>query len=36
MKKLLTLFCLCLAACDRSLQGDRRLQREMTEQEVPS
>ena len=34
MKKLLTLFCLCLAACDSSLQGDRRLQRGMTEQEV--
>ena len=34
MKKLLTLFCLCLSACDSGLQGDRRLQRGMTEQEV--
>jgi len=34
MKKMLALFCLGLAACDGSLQGDRRLQRGMTEQEV--
>jgi hypothetical protein len=34
MKKMLPLFCLGLAACDGSLQGDRRLQRGMTEQEV--
>ena len=34
MKKMLTLFCLGLAACDGGLHGDRRLQRGMTEQEV--
>ena len=34
MKKMLTLICLCLAACDGSIHGDRRLQRGMTEQEV--
>jgi len=34
MRKLLTLFCVGLAACDGGLQADRRLQRGMTEQEV--
>jgi hypothetical protein len=34
MKKMLTLFCLGLAACDGSMHGDWRLQRGMTEQEV--
>ena len=34
MKKMLPLICLSLAACDGGLQGDRRLQRGMTEQEV--
>jgi hypothetical protein len=34
MKKLLTLFCLGLAARDGGLQRDRPLQRGMTEQEV--
>ena len=34
MKKMLLLFCLGLAACDGSLNGDQRLQRGTTEQEV--
>ena len=34
MKKMLPLVCLGLAACDGGFQGDRRLQRGMTEQEV--
>jgi len=34
MKKMLPLFCLGLAACDGGLQGDRRVHRGMTEQEV--
>jgi len=34
MKKMLPLCCLGLAACDGGLQGDRRVHRGMTEQEV--
>ena len=34
MKKMLVALCLSLAACDGGLNGDRALQRGMTEQEV--